>query len=118
MEYSVSSIQHRLLKQRDALSQNKLKNKNEGTSEQEPDASSRIPHQESWSGYTEGEVEQVRDMILCYGLETIGAIVECAREHRYFITGNIIATMCRDGHFVRSGDRITVSADNSHDLDV
>jgi Protein of unknown function (DUF2939) len=30
-------------------------------------------------------------MILCHGLEAIGAIVECAREHRYFITGNVIA---------------------------
>jgi hypothetical protein len=111
IEYSLSSIEHRLLMQHDALSQNKLKNENEGTSEQERDAPPRIPHQESWSGYTEGEVEQVRDMILCHGLETIGAIVACAREHRYFITGNVIGAMCRDGHFVRSGDRIAVPAD-------
>jgi hypothetical protein len=30
---------------------------------------------------------------------------------RYFITGNVIVAMCRDGHFVRSGDRIAVRAD-------
>jgi hypothetical protein len=110
-EHSVSSIQHRLLTQRDALSK---KNENGGPSEDVPPAL-RIPNQESWGGYTEGEIELVRDMILAHGLDTIAAIVNCAREQRYFITGNVIAAMCRDGHFVRSGERIFVREENEKD---
>jgi hypothetical protein len=60
----------------------------------------------SWKGYNDNEVQVVRDAILDYSLETIPSIIKYSRQMQYFITGNIIGNMIRDGHFGRDGDRI------------
>jgi hypothetical protein len=77
-----------------------------GTSEEEEQvAQSGHPH--SWVGYTENEIETVQDIIDCYDIDTVSAIVACARTFQNnSITGNVIGMMCRDGHFERDGDRI------------
>jgi hypothetical protein len=66
-----------------------------------------VSNEESWAGYTEDEVERVREIIECYDLRTIGSVVACLREFQdNYITVNVIANMCRDGHFGREGDQI------------
>jgi hypothetical protein len=78
-----------------------------GTSDEEREIFPRMSSEPQWRGYTEDEVERVRDLISCYDVNTIGSIVACARSfHDNYITGNVIGLMCRDGHFGRDGDRV------------
>jgi hypothetical protein len=105
IEHSVSSIQHRSLS-RDGAHEIHPQKEKSGNSRKESHAPSRESHQEFWVGYTDEEVERVRDIIECYNMDTIGSIVACARTFGDNFTCNAIANMCRDGHFGREGDRI------------
>jgi hypothetical protein len=95
-EYSVLEERHRSLTRADDFQvSNIVVEEKEGAAEEA-----------SWKGYNDGEVQIVRDAILDYSLETIPSIVKYSRQMQYFITGNIIGNMIRDGHFGRDGDRI------------
>jgi hypothetical protein len=59
----------------------------------------------------EDEVEEVKDAIACYGLDTVAAIVAYARERGRYIPGNVIANMAREDHLIREGDRICLPED-------
>jgi hypothetical protein len=62
-------------------------------------------------GYTENELDAVRDGVSNHGLDTVGAIVGYARETGYFLTENAVGNMIREGHLTRDGDRICLPAD-------
>jgi hypothetical protein len=110
-EYSLLSEEHRL---RDAHTKvQNLTIQKDGTSDEGSDfqkinsPNPRMSPEPEWVGYTMGEVEQIRDLISCYGVNTIASIVACAREFPdNYITGNVIGKMCRDGHFRREGDYV------------
>jgi hypothetical protein len=109
-EHSLSSIEHRSL----ALAVLAVKGKEEGGSSRKESEASSSSHEEPWRGYTEEEVERVRDIILADGVDTIGGVVACARSFGgNYITGNVIGNMCRDGHFGREGDRIFLLDENA-----
>jgi hypothetical protein len=118
-EHSVSSIQHsfadasRVPNSFQAIHED-LYGRKKGESEGECASTSRQAPEGRWVGYTEAEVERVRDILLCYDCKTLGSIVACARTFGdNFITGTAIANMCRDGHFGREGDQIFLLGDDA-----
>ena len=117
-EPSVSSIQVCSLREH-TTSKNLSEGREErkGEFEGEYVSPSRIPNEEPWRGYTDDEVWRVRDIISDYNVDTIGGIMACARTFGdiNYITGNVIAAMCRDGHFDRDGDRIFLLDENEED---
>jgi hypothetical protein len=65
---------------------------------------------ESFRGYTDAELETVRHGIENFYLDTVAAVVGFARERGYFLTGNAVGCMIRDGHIVRDGEHISLPA--------
>jgi|EndMetStandDraft_2_1072991.scaffolds.fasta_scaffold43884_1 hypothetical protein len=66
---------------------------------------------ESFRGYTDDELENVRHGIENFYLDTVAAVVSFAREHGYFLTGNAVGCMIRDGHLIRDAEYIGLPED-------